>query len=159
MLAQAHDMQSALKLGVVLLFEAGDKAPRATGCMYLARHSPATTSPCEPRRVGEDCERTLRLRAGRAGRGSGGGRGQVDENSAFGVVKPEKVLEDERPVLRLMIYFRFTNGYSGRCAKSDRSCCGATAVMLAGNVLTMSADDLVAALYVFIPAPNKIGRD
>lgn len=69
-------------------------------------------------------------------------------NGAFGVVKPGKYLEDERPVLRLIMDFRATNAATKVLEGDIRSLTGAPAwqhiVLPNSSVLRMSAEDLVA---------------
>ena len=62
--------------------------------------------------------------------------GQRVLNGAFGVVKPHKTLSDERPVLRLIMDFRATNGALTGAAAIQH------VVMPEGKVLRMSAEDL-----------------
>ncbi|CAJ1461453.1 unnamed protein product [Effrenium voratum] len=80
-------------------------------------------------------------------------KGLPIENGAFGVVKPGKYLEDERPVLRFIMDFRATNSVSRVLTGDVKSLTGAASlqhiVLPEGKVLRMSADDLVAAFYLF----------
>eukprot|EP00435_Cladocopium_sp_Y103_P034012 s218_g8.t1 len=74
-------------------------------------------------------------------------------NGSFGVIKPGKYLDDERPVLRLIMDFRATNAVTKVLTGDVRSLTGAPAlqhiVLPEGQVLRVSADDLVAAFYLF----------
>ena len=84
-------------------------------------------------------------------------KGKVVTNGAFGVVKPGKFLEDERPILRLIMDFRATNAVCRVLTGDVRSLTGAAAlqhvVLPESKVLRLSADDLVAAFYLFaLPA-------
>jgi len=85
-------------------------------------------------------------------------RGRPVLNGSFGVIKPGKFLEDERPVLRLIMDFRGTNSVSKVLTGDVRSLAGAPAlqhlVLLEGRVLRMSADDLVSAFYLFAMPPG-----
>lgn len=74
------------------------------------------------------------------------------------MVKPRRYLDDERPILRLIMDFRGTNAAT-RVPEGDvRSLTGAPAlqhlVLPAGKVLRMSADDLVSAFYLFALPPD-----
>ena len=79
--------------------------------------------------------------------------GQPVLNGAFGVVKPNKLTEAGQPVLRLIMDFRATNGVHKIITGDVRTLTGASAmqhvVMPEGKVLRMSAEDLVAAFYLF----------
>ena len=84
-------------------------------------------------------------------------KGQAILNGAFGVPKPGKFLEDERAILRLIMDFRAVNSVTEIVAGDVRSLAGAPSlqhvVLPAGKVIRMSADDLVAAFYLFrLPA-------
>ena len=74
-------------------------------------------------------------------------------NGAFGVVKAQKFLPDERPVLRFIMDFRATNAATHVLEGDVRSLTGAPAlqhiVLPQGKVLRISADDLVSAFYLF----------
>eukprot|EP00438_Fugacium_kawagutii_P004408 Skav228593 [mRNA] locus=scaffold1161:70199:75552:+ [translate_table: standard] len=80
-------------------------------------------------------------------------RGKVLTNGAFGVVKPGKYLSDDRPVLRLIMDFRGVNSVTKVLEGDVRTLTGAPAlqhvVLPGGKVLRVSADDLVAAFYLF----------
>ena len=78
-------------------------------------------------------------------------------NGSFGVVKPGKFLDDERPILRLIMDFRATNAVTKILAGDVRTLSGSPAlqhvVLPQGRVLRLSADDLVSAFYLFaLPA-------
>ena len=79
-------------------------------------------------------------------------------NGSFGVVKPGKFLDDERPILRLIMDFRGTNAATRVLEGDVRSLTGAPAlqhvVLPAGKVIRMSADDLVSAFYLFALPPG-----
>ena len=68
-------------------------------------------------------------------------------NGSFGVVQPGKYLDDERPILRLIMDFRGTNAATRVLEGDVRSLTGAPAlqhvVLPAGKVVRMSAGDLV----------------
>ena len=74
-------------------------------------------------------------------------------NGAFGVPKPGKKLEDGRDVLRLIMDFRAVNSVMKIIEGDVRTLTGAPAlqhiVMPEGHLLRISADDLVAAFYLF----------
>lgn len=74
-------------------------------------------------------------------------------NGAFGVVKTGKFLSDERPVLRLIMDFRAVNSVCSVLTGDIKTLTGAPSlqhiVLPEGHVLRMSADDLVAAFYLF----------
>ena len=76
-------------------------------------------------------------------------RGEFLANGSFGIVKPGKYLDDERPILRLIMDFRGTNAATRVLEGDVRSLTGAPAlqhvVLPAGKVARMSADDLVLA--------------
>eukprot|EP00438_Fugacium_kawagutii_P000873 Skav218505 [mRNA] locus=scaffold1564:7454:12902:+ [translate_table: standard] len=80
-------------------------------------------------------------------------RGKVLTNGAFGVVKPNKFLPDDRPVLRLIMDFRGVNSVTKILEGDVRTLTGAPSlqhvVLPGGKVLRLSADDLVAAFYLF----------
>eukprot|EP00435_Cladocopium_sp_Y103_P035992 s493_g9.t1 len=80
-------------------------------------------------------------------------RGKMILNRAFGVPKPGKFLEDERAVLRLIMDFRCTNTATRILTGDVGTLSGAAAlqhvVLPEGQVLRVSADDLVAAFYLF----------
>eukprot|EP00435_Cladocopium_sp_Y103_P065934 s1385_g28.t1 len=80
-------------------------------------------------------------------------RGKMILNGAFGVPKPGKFLEDERAVLRLIMDFRCTNTATRILTGDVGTLSGAAAlqhvVLPEGQVLRVSADDLVAAFYLF----------
>eukprot|EP00438_Fugacium_kawagutii_P032030 Skav203167 [mRNA] locus=scaffold371:249779:253293:+ [translate_table: standard] len=85
-------------------------------------------------------------------------RGKVLTNGAFGVVKPNKFLPDERQVLRLIMDFRGVNSVTKVLEGDVRTLTGAPAlqhvVLPGGKVLRVSADDLVAAFYLFALPPG-----
>ena len=74
-------------------------------------------------------------------------------NGAFGVPKPGKKLEDGRDVLRLIMDCRAINSVMKIIEGDVRTLTGAPAlqhiVMPEGHLLRISADDLVAAFYLF----------
>ena len=74
-------------------------------------------------------------------------------NGSFGVIKPGKYLDDERPILRLIMDFRATNSVTRILAGDVRTLSGSPAlqhvVLPQGRVLRLSADDLVSAFYLF----------
>ena len=74
-------------------------------------------------------------------------------NGSFGGIKPGKFLDDERPVLRLIMDFRGTNAATRVLTGDVRTLSGAPAlqhvVLPQGKVLRISADDLVSAFYLF----------
>ena len=74
-------------------------------------------------------------------------------NGSFGVVKAGKFLDDERPVLRLIMDFRATNSVTQVLTGDVRTLSGSLAlqhvVLPHGRVLRLSADDLVSAFYLF----------
>ena len=74
-------------------------------------------------------------------------------NGAFGVPKPGKQLDDGRDVLRLIMDFRAVNSIMKIIEGDVRTLTGAPAlqhiVLPAGHLLRISADDLVAAFYLF----------
>ena len=78
-------------------------------------------------------------------------------NGAFGVVEPGKYLEDERPILRLIMDFSTTNAATRVLERDIRSLTGAPAwqhiVLPNACVLRMSGEDLVAAFYLFALIP------
>ena len=78
-------------------------------------------------------------------------RGRFLVNGSFGVVKPGKFLDDERPILRLIMDFRGTNAATRVLEGDVRSLTGAPAlqrvVVPAGKVVRMSADDLASAFF------------
>ena len=80
-------------------------------------------------------------------------RGARISNGSFGVVKAGKFLPDGRPVLRLIMDLRHTNVATRIITGDIRSLTGAAAlqhlVLPDGHVMRMSADDLVAAFYLF----------
>ena len=78
-------------------------------------------------------------------------------NGSFGVIKPGKYLDDERPILRLIMDFRATNSVTRILTGDVRTLSGSPAlqhvVLPQGRVLRLSADDLVSAFYLFaLPA-------
>ena len=79
-------------------------------------------------------------------------------NGAFGVVKPGKFLEDERPILRLIMDFRAVNAATRILEGDVRKLTGAPAlqhiVLPNSSVLRVSAEDLVAAFYLFALPPG-----
>eukprot|EP00438_Fugacium_kawagutii_P005653 Skav226155 [mRNA] locus=scaffold3275:8981:13610:+ [translate_table: standard] len=79
-------------------------------------------------------------------------RGRIVTNGAFGVVKPGKYLEDERPILRLIMDFRGVNSVTRVLEGDVRSLTGAPSlqhVVLPGSkVIRVSSDDLVSAFYL-----------
>eukprot|EP00438_Fugacium_kawagutii_P020958 Skav211849 [mRNA] locus=scaffold305:925833:932175:+ [translate_table: standard] len=85
-------------------------------------------------------------------------RGRIVTNGAFGVVKPGRYLEDERPVLRLIMDFRGVNSVTQVLEGDVRTLTGAPAlqhVVLPGSkVIRVSADDLVSAFYLFSLPPG-----
>eukprot|EP00435_Cladocopium_sp_Y103_P048232 s510_g14.t1 len=80
-------------------------------------------------------------------------RGRVVTNGAFGVAKPGRFLDDERQVLRFIMDFRGTNSATRIITGDVRTLSGAAAlqhvVLPEGKVVRISADDLVAAFYLF----------
>ena len=80
-------------------------------------------------------------------------KGRPLRNGSFGVIKPHKFIEDERPVLRLIMDFRGTNNATKILEGDVKSLTGAPAlqhvVLPGGQALRLSADDLVAAFYLF----------
>ena len=74
-------------------------------------------------------------------------------NGAFGVPKPGKQLDDGRDVLRLIMDFRAVKfnheDHRGRCEDVNRAPALQHIVLPAGHLLRISADDLVAAFYLF----------
>eukprot|EP00438_Fugacium_kawagutii_P006300 Skav233308 [mRNA] locus=scaffold4193:88579:93795:+ [translate_table: standard] len=84
--------------------------------------------------------------------------GAIITNGAFGVVKPGKYLEDERPVLRLIMDFRGVNSVTRVLEGDVRTLTGAPSlqhVVLPGSkVLRVSADDLISAFYLFSLPPG-----
>ena len=74
-------------------------------------------------------------------------------NGAFGVPKPGKQLEDGRDVLRLIMDFRAVNSVMKIIEGDVRTLTGAPSlqhiVMPPNTLLRISADDLVAAFYLF----------
>eukprot|EP00435_Cladocopium_sp_Y103_P046347 s1615_g13.t1 len=80
-------------------------------------------------------------------------RGKPICNGAFGVAKPNKYLDDERPILRFIMDFRCTNTATRVLEGDIRSLTGAPAwqhiVLPNSSVLRLSAEDLVAAFYLF----------
>ena len=80
-------------------------------------------------------------------------RGGYISNGSFGVVKAGKYLPDGRPVLRLIMDLRHTNVATRIITGDVKSLTGAAAlqhvVLPEGQVMRMSADDLVAAFYLF----------
>ena len=85
-------------------------------------------------------------------------KGKPLVNGAFGVVKPGKFLEDERPILRLIMDFRGTNAATRVLEGDIRTLTGAPAwqhvVLPNSSVLRLSAEDLVAAFYLFALPPG-----
>eukprot|EP00435_Cladocopium_sp_Y103_P063332 s18_g24.t3 len=80
-------------------------------------------------------------------------KGKMLLNGAFGVPKPGKYLEDERSVLRLIMDFRCTNAATRILTGDVGTLSGAAAlqhvVLPEGHVVRLSADDLMAAFYLF----------
>ena len=80
-------------------------------------------------------------------------KGKMVTNGAFGVAKPGKFLDDERAVLRLIMDFRCTNAATRILTGDVKTLSGAAAiqhvVLPEGKVIRLSADDLVAAFYLF----------
>ena len=80
-------------------------------------------------------------------------RGKIITNGAFGVPKPGKYLEDERPILRLIMDFRGVNSAMKVLEGDIRSLTGAPAmqhiVLPNSSVIRVSAEDLIAAFYLF----------
>eukprot|EP00438_Fugacium_kawagutii_P009582 Skav215540 [mRNA] locus=scaffold4176:51834:53695:- [translate_table: standard] len=85
-------------------------------------------------------------------------KGRPLVNGAFGVVKAGKFLDDERPVLRLIMDFRGVNAATRVLTGDVSTLTGAAAIQHAvlpeGKVLRLSADDLVAAFYLFALPPG-----
>ena len=85
-------------------------------------------------------------------------KGKALVNGAFGVVKPNKHLPDDRPVLRLIMDFRGINSVTRVLEGDIRSLTGAPSlqhvVLPEGKVLRLSADDLCAAFYLFSLPPG-----
>ena len=75
------------------------------------------------------------------------------ENGAFGVPKPGKVLDDGREVLRFIMDFRPANAATRAIEGDVRTLAGSPTfqhiVLPEGQVLRMSAEDLVSAFYLF----------
>ena len=80
------------------------------------------------------------------------------ENGAFGVVKPGKHLASGEPILRLIMDFRACNAVTRIIEGDVRTLAGAPAlqhlVLPEGTVLRISAEDLVAAFYLFALPPR-----
>eukprot|EP00435_Cladocopium_sp_Y103_P061594 s1327_g23.t1 len=80
-------------------------------------------------------------------------KGKMLLNGAFGVPKPGKYLDDERSVLRFIMDFRCTNAATRILTGDVGTLSGAAAlqhvVLPEGHVVRLSADDLVAAFYLF----------
>ena len=74
-------------------------------------------------------------------------------NGAFGVIKPNKMTESGKEVLRLIMDFRASNAVTRIIEGDVRTLASAPAlqhvVMPSGSVLRISAEDLVAAFYLF----------
>ena len=85
-------------------------------------------------------------------------RGRYLVNGSFGVAKPGKYLDDERPVLRLIMDFRGTNAATRVLDRDVRTLTGAPAlqhvVLPAGKVVRMSAHDLASAFNLFALPPG-----
>ena len=83
---------------------------------------------------------------------------QYVENGAFGVVKPNKKTEAGKDVLRLIMDFRPCNAVTRIIEGDVRSLAGAPSlqhiVLPQGTVLRVSAEDLVAAFYLFALPPE-----
>ena len=83
---------------------------------------------------------------------------QYVENGAFGVVKPHKKTESGKDVLRLIMDFRPCNAVTRIIEGDVRSLAGAPSlqhiVLPQGTVLRVSAEDLVAAFYLFALPPE-----
>ncbi len=79
--------------------------------------------------------------------------GAAIENGAFGVPKPGKFLDDGREVLRLIMDFRPANAVTRVIEGDVRTLAGSPTfqhiVLPEGQVLRMSAEDLVSAFYLF----------
>ena len=79
------------------------------------------------------------------------------ENGAFGVIKPNKKTESGKDVLRLIMDFRPCNSVMKIIEGDVRSLAGAPSlqhvVLPEGTVLRVSAEDLVAAFYLFALPP------
>ncbi len=75
------------------------------------------------------------------------------ENGAFGVPKPGKFLDDGREVLRFIMDFRPANAVTRVIEGDVRTLAGSPTfqhiVLPEGQVLRMSAEDLVSAFYLF----------
>ena len=74
-------------------------------------------------------------------------------NGAFGVVKPNKTTESGKEVLRFIMDFRACNSVTKIIEGDVRTLASAPAlqhvVMPSGSVMRISAEDLVAAFYLF----------
>ena len=81
-------------------------------------------------------------------------KGRELVNGAFGVAKPNKHLADDRPVLRLIMDFRAVNSVTRLLEGDIRSLTSAPSLqhiaLPEGKLLRLSADDLCAALYLFV---------
>ena len=79
--------------------------------------------------------------------------GLAIENGAFGVPKPGKFLDDGREVLRFIMDFRPANSITRVIEGDVRTLSGSPTfqhiVIPEGQVLRMSAEDLVSAFYLF----------
>lgn len=79
--------------------------------------------------------------------------GVAIENGAFGVPKPGKFLDDGREVLRFIMDFRPANSITRVIEGDVRTLSGSPTfqhiVIPEGQVLRMSAEDLVSAFYLF----------
>ena len=80
------------------------------------------------------------------------------ENGAFGVVKAGKTLESGEPILRLIMDFRGCNAVTRIIEGDVKTLAGAPSlqhlVLPEGTVLRISAEDLVAAFYLFAIPPR-----
>ena len=80
------------------------------------------------------------------------------ENGAFGVIKPGKNLESGEPILRLIMDFRACNSLTRIIEGDVKTLAGAPSlqhlVLPEGTVLRISAEDLVAAFYLFAIPPS-----
>ena len=80
------------------------------------------------------------------------------ENGAFGVIKPGKKTESGKEVLRLIMDFRPCNAVTKIIEGDVRSLAGAPSlqhvVLPQGTVLRISAEDLIAAFYLFSLPPE-----
>lgn len=80
------------------------------------------------------------------------------ENGAFGVIKPGKNLESGEPILRLIMDFRACNSVTRIIEGDVKTLAGAPSlqhlVLPEGTVLRISAEDLVAAFYLFAIPPS-----